>query len=452
MGGRSSARPDNLEAFAKISRNLDEVLETNLRKVLRDYHAFKDANKWGDFDADSLLGAYSRYLNGNDFTARWVAEIGTNFRAAGGSGVIWLPDAAIKASLKAAALNHGRRHVTFDEPVAYGKAPTTGYTDDPVNTASGNFLEIEGDLICGGLAAGLSFERTYNSRSDRVGAFGRGWSSWATARLVPGPDGAAYIGPDGQEALFPRMGGGYARVLGVDALAEPLESGLALRWFGGAGRCVFDEAGRPVSMSRGPGTEVQLTYDAVGRLVEMAHAGGKHVRLGWDEDAERVVTLACSDGRGATYSYDAAGNLVEAQGATGTRTYELDDETGRVVSVIDADGVVELVNTYDDDGRVTEQLSPFGRRTRIMYGIANARYDALGRITEFVDQLGRAATAAYDAAGRPVEQADASGRRALRSYDHAGRLRTLGAADTDPLTIEYDACGRRSPSPSRAHR
>ena len=436
MGSKSSARPDNLEDFAKISRNLDEVLTTNLRKVIRDYHAFQDANNWGVFEADSLIGAYSRYINGNDFTARWVAQIAAAFRAAGGGrALVRLPDSAIRASLKAHGLNHGRRHVTFDKPVAYGSPPTTGYTDDPVNTATGNFVEVESDLVCGGLAAGLSFDRTYNSRSDRIGPFGRGWSSWASVRLVPGPEGASYVGPDGQEAVFPRMGDGYGRIVGVEALVEPLESGLALRRLRGAGRWIFDEAGRLVSVDRGPGTEIQLEHDSAGRLVEMVHAGGKHVRLEWDEDAGRVVALACSDGRRASYGYDAEGDLVHAEGAAGTRSYEL-DENRRVVSVTDADGVVELVNTYDDDGRVTEQLSPFGRRTHIYYlpgGVtvtmdddedhpANTFvHDSEGRLTAVIDGDEQQLSTMYDDWGNPIAVTERNGAVTIQEYDERSR-------------------------------
>jgi Domain of unknown function (DUF6531) len=169
----------------------------------------------GVLDAGSLLSAFGAYLRGNEFSARWVAGIAAAFRRAGGHGaLVRLPDAAIKASLRAAGLDHHRRSVTFDAPVADGTPPTTGYTDDPINTATGNFVMREDDLVCGGLVDGLTVARTYNSRSDRIGAFGRGWGSWATARLVPRPDGAEYVGPDGQEALFARMGAGFGRVVG----------------------------------------------------------------------------------------------------------------------------------------------------------------------------------------------------------------------------------------------
>jgi Domain of unknown function (DUF6531) len=230
----SSARPDDLDAFAAKSRAADDELrghETTLRAV---YGEFVAGTSWGFFDASSLLAGFSTYITANDTDAQWVRRIAAAFRAAGGDGSIsTLPDAAIQASLRAVGLDGTRTSVTFDDPVAYGFPQTTGYADDPVNTASGNFVEAETDLPFTGLVEGLSFTRTYNSRPDAVGPFGRGWSSWATSRLRASSDGAQFEGPDGQRALFPRTGAGYGRVLGVKALVEVLPSGLALRWFGG---------------------------------------------------------------------------------------------------------------------------------------------------------------------------------------------------------------------------
>jgi len=455
--GTSSARPDNLEDFAKRSHHADHELQSALQRLVASYNAFVVENEWGVLDANSLLTAFGRYLRGNDFTARWVAGIAAAFRAAGGSGAIArLPDAAIKASLRAAGLDHARHSVTFDKPVAYG-SPPTGYTDDPINTATGNFVEIESDLVCGGLVDGLSFDRTYNSRSDRVGAFGRGWASWATTRLVPRPDGVEYAGPDGQEALFPRLGDGYGRVVGVEALVEPLESGLALSWFDGR-RWEFDEAGRPVSTSRGPGTEVRLAHDADGRLAELAHAGGKHVRLEWDVGSERIASLECSDGRRASYRYDESSNLVEVEvdGGGGTRRYEL-DESGRVVSVVDADGVVEVVNTFDEDGRVLEQLSPLGRRTRLGYlpgrvtvtmddqadsPVNTYIHDAEGRLLAIVDGDDQQLSVTYDDWGNPSALIERNGAVTVQEWDDRSRPVRRVLATGATCTFVHDDAGR----------
>lgn len=301
------------------------------------YGHFLEGTQWGMLDISAMLAGFAEYIDWNEIDAMWVARIARAFEAAGGDGAIkTLPDSAIHASLKAAGLLGGRGSVSFDDPVAYGMPPTTGYTNDPVNTASGNFVEVEDDLLFGGLAELLGFSRTYNSRSDRAGAFGPGCSSWAGARLRARQDGAQYEGPDGQRALFARMGAGYGRVIGVRGLVEPADSGLVLRWFGG-GSWAFDEAGLPVRLERGPGTGVTLEHE--------------------DGSPRRTAPRR---------RYDEAGHLVEADGACGLRRYEVADN-GRVLSVTDADGVVEAANAYDDDGRVVRQLSPFGRHTLIGY-------------------------------------------------------------------------------------
>jgi Domain of unknown function (DUF6531) len=173
------------------------------------------------------------WLAGNETDAQWVTTIAQAFRDAGAGTV---PDAAIDARLRDAGLAGTRVSVTYDDPVALGEPPTSGYADDPVNTATGNFVEAEIDLVAGGLSRLLGFERTYNSRSDRVGPFGPGWASWASARLRAEPGGAHWEAPDGQRAVIPRAGdagdcAGYAR------LASSGSGAAGSRSTGRAARC-----------------------------------------------------------------------------------------------------------------------------------------------------------------------------------------------------------------------
>jgi RHS repeat-associated protein len=450
----SSARPDDLDGFSRGSRAADAELRASAVRLRSAYDAFVSACRWGTLDAGSLLnGCNPQFLAFNEEDARWVETIAAEFRRAGGSGDIsTLPDAAIAASLRNAGLSDVRGSVTFDDPVAYGFPPTSGYADDPVNTATGNFVELETDLPFGGLLAGLRFARTYNSRSDRVGPFGRGWSSWASARLRARPDGAAYEGPDGQRALFARMGAGYGRVVGVNALVEPLASGLSLSWFGGR-RWEFDEAGLPVRVMRGPGTEVRLRHDEEGRLVELVHQGAKGIDLEWE--GERIVAAACSDGRRVSYRYDDAGNLVEVERSGATRGYGVDDD-GRIMSVTDADGVVEVVNAYDDESRVVEQLSPFGRRTRFTYlrgrvtvtsdddgGPANTYvHDDAGRVLAIVDGDDQRMAFNYDQWGNPVVVTQRGGAATIQEWDERARLVRRVLPTGAELTFAYDDADR----------
>jgi RHS repeat-associated protein len=448
--GTSSARPENLDAFARSSRAADDDLLGLSKPLGPEYNDFLSQTDWGYFDIRSLLGALGTYLDWNEVDARWVAQIAAAFRAAGSNGgLATLPDGAITASLRAAGLDGDRKSVTFDDPVAFGFPPTTGYANDPVNTASGNFVELETDLGFGGLLAGLTFARTYNSRSDAIGAFGPGWSSWADARLRSGPDGAEFAGPDGQRATFPRQGAGYGRVLGVRALVQARASGLTLDWFGAGETWEFDGAGRPAVVRGAPGTAVRLTYDADGRLAELTHATGKRVDVRWDGD--RVVGLDCSDGRSVAYGYDDAGTLVEASRAAVARRYEVDEQR-RIVAVIDADGVVEVRNVYDAEGRVAQQTSPFGRRTSFHYlpgrvtvtnddaaGCANTYvHDRLGRLLAIVDGDDQRLGFSYDQWGNPVAITERGGAVTVQEWDERARLTRRVMPSGAQVAFAYD--------------
>lgn len=450
--GTSSARPSDLERFAQRNRRADHQLESHARRLRIAYGHFLDGTRWGTIDISSMLGGFAEYIDWNEIDAIWVARIARAFEAAGGDGAIkTLPDAAIHASLKAAGLLGGRQSVSFDDPVAYGMPPTTGYTNDPVNTASGNFVEVEQELMFSGLARLLSFTRTYNSRSDRGGAFGPGWSSWAGARLHPRHDGAEYVGPDGQRALFGRMGDGYGRVIGVRGLVEPGEDGLVLRWFGG-GSWEFGAGGLPVRIEQGPGTEVRLEHED-GRLVELRHGSGKRIRVQWSGD--RICALDCSDGRRVEYGYDAAGHLVAADGDAGPRAYEVADN-GRVLSVSDADGVVEVANAYDDDGRVVRQLSPFGRHTIIGYlpgrvtvtsdendGPTNIYiHDDDGRLLSVIDGDDRRVTIQYDQFGNQIAFTDRKGALTVQEWDERGNLTRRVLPSAAEFTFTHDDADR----------
>ena len=337
------------------------------------------------------------------------------------------------------------------DPTGYGAPLMAGYAADPVNTALGNFVEVETDVAFGGLLAGLTFARTYNSRSDRVGAFGPGWSSWASTRLVEGTWTAEFEGPDGQRVAFPRTGTGFGRAVGIDALVERAGSGLVLAWFDGR-RWEFDAAGRVERTWAGPGTAVRFGHDDDGRLVELVHERGRRLGLEWDGD--RIVAVSGSDGRRVAYRYD-QGLLAEADGPAGARRYG-SDGAGRVASVTDADGVVELVNTYDEQGRVLTQRSPFGRLVTFSYGSDGTtvvaddsagptnvyRHDRAGRLVAVTDGHGHTLRKRYDAWGNPVEIVERGGGVTRQEFDDRGHLVRRTTPSGAVFTVSWDDADR----------
>ena len=102
-----------------------------------------------------------------------------------------------------------------------------------------------------------------------------------------------------------------------------------------------------------------------GRLVGLVHERGRSIAVEWDDT--RVSAVEASDGRRVAYGYDEAGRLVSSSGPSGVRRYVWGEQSGLVERVIDGDGVILLVNGYDEEGRVTWQRSPLGRTSRLNF-------------------------------------------------------------------------------------
>ncbi|PPF62151.1 type IV secretion protein Rhs [Rathayibacter tritici] len=444
-GGTSSARPEDLRAFADASSSANDELRERpgkLRGLLTD---FADQCRWGSLDADGVVSGFVSWLAANDQDVVWARSVAEAFAAAGGEGVVsTLADSALALALGSAGVALSREDITITPAQAYGAPPTSGFADDPVNTGTGNFLETEVDLGFPGGAGSLRWERTYNSLDERTGAFGPGWSSVAQVRLRVEDDGATLVLPDGREVLFPRQGEGWDRAVGENRWLsrESGPEGDRLVVSGNdRSRWLFTAGGQWLSAASGPGTRVDVAYDEDGALTRLVHERGRWVALEWS--GGRIVVAHASDGRRVEYVYD-AGRLIAAAGPGGTRRYGWNAD-GLIESVTDAGGVVEVRNRYDAKRRVLAQTSPFGRTTRYAY--------LPGRASVVSDTDGsRSNTWISDARGRLVGIIDPAGRRQSMSYDAAGNLLSATGRDGTVTAHAYDARGRlvRTKTPSGA--
>ncbi|HET8970439.1 MAG TPA: DUF6531 domain-containing protein, partial [Candidatus Nanopelagicales bacterium] len=448
-GGTSSARPARLRTFATSSKGGNDLLRTTPATLTAKLADFDRVCRWGRIDAAGVVAGFTKWLSANDGDVQWAKTVADAFAAAGGEGnVSTLSNSAINAALRSAGVDATRKDLTIDPPQAYGNPPTTGYANDPVNTSTGNFVENESDLAFPGAAALLGSGRCYNSfDTDESGAFGLGWSSLAEAGIVFDDEGLARFRlPDGRQLIFPRLGDGWDRAVGDSAWLHraDLDGQQRLRVSGTDGSwwsCAAD--GTVIAYGTGPeadGNLVRLGRDGAGRLVRLEHGRGQAIGLTWDSvaGADRIVRATGSDGRVVTFGYDDQARLTSATGALGTRTYRWAEfgQQSLVAAVVDADGVVEAENSYDDRRRVVSQRSPFGRTTRFVY--------LPGRVTVVSDEDGcRSNTWIADDRGRLVGVVDADERRQSTSYDRWGNPVLLTERDGSTTIHEYDTRGRR---------
>lgn len=368
------------------------------------------------------------------------------FEAVGtGGGVVTVSDTSIGAALASVGLDIFRDDFTIGPFSALGTPPTNGFADDPVNTATGNFLEPETDLPFSGGAASLACTRMYNSLDARVGVFGVGWSSVFDVRLTLDEEGAGFVMADGRQVCFPRQGAGWDRGTGENFwLAEEPAGTLPLRREAAGAALVvrnnaggwwaFSLAGVWLGSGNGPGTTVRVLREESGRVSGLVHEWGRSLTVEYAGD--RVASVSASDGRRLEYLYDDERRLVGVQDAVGTRSYRWNSQ-GLVDRVVSAAGVVECENAYDDTGRVIQQVTAFGRTVRFAY--------LRGRVTSVSDDDGtRANTWVSDAKGRVVGVIDADGNRQSMAYDRHGNLVPVTERDGQTTVHAVDDRGRRT--------
>ncbi len=233
---------------------------------------------------------------------------------------------------------------------------------DPVNTANGSFVHSATDASLPG--AGLPFRstRTYNSADPSSGPLGPGWSLNVTAAaLVQGNGDVIVRAEDGQQLYFSAQGDGtYAGGDGIHSSLTPVPGGgwqltrkdeLAYQ---------FDTAGRVVEVSDHSANQLSFGYDPDGRLVTVTDTAGRVISLAYD--AGMLASLTLPDGRTVTYGYSSGRltSVTDPAGATTTYTY---DGTGRLATIVDANGHTQVANTYGSDGRLTDQVDALGHRS-----------------------------------------------------------------------------------------
>ena len=438
-GSVTSANPDALRSFASSASSYETEVLDHVSKLGASLNHYAEECAWAPLKTSSLQKANATFLDNEVNDINWANVVASGFEAAGGSGTMSsLPDASIGAMLTVAGVREGREPISVKAPQFVGDPQTSGYADDPVNTTTGNFVEPETDLAFAGGSVELEFSRTYNSVNSALGSLGPGWSSIADSRLRIEAEGAAWTTATGRQIDFARNGTDWDRAVGENLWLYEDRTSHA-RWIirdNKSGWFTFDDAGRPLVEGKGP--QGTVAYEWVDdRLARITHRRHRSIELKWsagDPGASKITGLSASDGRCVAFNYNSAGQLTAASVDGVSRSYEWNNE-GLIVRVIDPDGVIEVDNSYNDQGQVIAQRSPSGRTSHYSYlpgGVTVVAdedgtrsnswiHDAKGRLVGAVDSEGHRQSTAWDRWNNLVMFTDRAGSVTVREFDKRGR-------------------------------
>ena len=377
--GVSSAEPAALEKYVSfIQDTLNPDMEFYFSSIDTAYNRYLTECQWGMLVIDGLLKATMEWLIDNTHDATWISQVAQAFRQAGAGVHFTVSDAALTASLQQAGVSAGRKRLHVPDVQVYGAQPSSGYANDPVNVATGNFIEEEKDLSDGGVSlvrmynsiAAAGAASTHEGYAAPVGAFGSGWSSTVDTHLGFTASGVVWADVDGRQVFFARAGAGFARAAGeawwlhrytvnpADSSASQAsdsENGAAHDEANGGVRAQAAHAGFAVVISLAAEHSDQVVsggeFYAVSNNAGQYHyytRGGAWLGSWGSEPSSAVAAIYEDASNGGSSSRVRA--MVGAFGKAIRLSY--DDVSGRAVAVTGAGSRVEYA--YSETGHLVE--------------------------------------------------------------------------------------------------
>ena len=317
----------------------------------------------------------------------------------------------------------------------YGPQAPSGYSADPVNTATGNYIYQRTDLEIPGKGTPLVFERNYNSQDDTDGPLGFGWNHSYNSVLTVNADSTVTIrwGDGRTETWTPDGGGGYTPQYGVfDTLIDNGDGTFTLRK---KDLTVynFNTSGKLSGIVDKNLNTLSLTYSA-GNLALVSDTSGRNISFTYDAN-NRITTITDPMGRTVQFAYDVDGNLTSSTDMNGNVTAFTYDTQHQVLAVVDPRGNTLVSNTYDALKRVvTSQSDAKG-------GVTSYTYDEVNKKTTIVDQLGYTTIHYHDSLLRLIQETDHLGNSAYYTYDSAGNRTEVKDKNGNSTTYAYDSSG-----------
>ena len=271
-----------------------------------------------------------------------------------------------------------------------GTCPCHSRTAEPINVTNGNMYLQQGDYALPSVGPGINITRTYNSNSQRIGLFGRGWSSEYDESIVTYDANLARLNrPDGR-AIY------LGRPIGSSGVFAPIEKDFhgSLVQNGGTNSTVtttdgsvrqFDSVGKLISLADRIGNQTTLTYDNGGKLASVTDPFGRVLSFTTNSNGQ-VVSISDTMGTVATYTYGGGNKLLSVTYADNSAFQFAYDGSSRLTSVTDALGNILESHTYDSQGRaLTSEKQGGVERYTLSYMSANETdvTDALSHVIKY---------------------------------------------------------------------
>uniref|UniRef100_UPI0036D7AD40 RHS repeat-associated core domain-containing protein n=1 Tax=Photorhabdus sp. RM322S TaxID=3342825 RepID=UPI0036D7AD40 len=323
-----------------------------------------------------------------------------------------------------------------------GKATeTTPSASDPVDVATGDFLQVWPVLALPGLLP-LALNRVYRSTAHFSGLFGPKWADdWSQHLRRDGEEthftdaeGVIYTFHTPDENVFSvNLYAGHYLLYGqlsgeLHLFNRRTQHILSFAQRQGDKRCLSTIADRN-------GNRTVFRYDETGRLADIVHADSAELVLHYEHQQLTAIDWRhqgqCQ--RLVTCRYDSQGYLAECESFQFNHLWHEYSPPGYMTRWHDTDKT-DVALHYDHRGRITALTTPQG------YWQDRFDYDDAHRATTYFDAEGGCTRYEYNADGLVTREVNPLGHETLTQWDFGHKI-----AETDPLgrttTCEYSPYG-----------
>ena len=332
--------------------------------------------------------------------------------------------ASWNALLKDLMKNHG-----MEDFLKGARAALCAMTGDPVNANTGNFIYIKEDIKIQSRIP-LSLTRSYNSKEEKVGVFGKGWRHSYEISVSREENGYIVHLSDGQdEAYLLDDEGNIISVFDDFDRLQKTKDGFEYKSGEGLSY-LFNKEGKLLCMERKDKVKVVLSYDTKGRLLSVSDALGSSLYFLYD-DLGKLREVKDHTGRKIEYRYE-SGQLGTVYYG-GQRAYDYFYEKELLVKIKNPRGVYVLENLYDGADRVKIQRFADG-------GIIRYEYDSEERKTFVTNQNENIEVHVHDGNFRNIES-EYAGESESFTYDERNLLTSYTDKKGNTTTYKYDKKG-----------
>jgi RHS repeat-associated protein len=217
-------------------------------------------------------------------------------------------------------------------------------------------------------------------------------------------------------------------VTGLYRIEERLGGTTSFDWFS------LQEQYRISSFTDADGKTLSYAYNGDGRVQTITDCYARTLTFayyGSGANQGLLQSVTDSTGRSVGYTYVGGGYLDSVTDPENYVTHFDYDADGRLWKVRNQLNQTVVENTYDDRGRVSQQIAEGDAAQTWHFAITGVR-------NAQIDPLGHRATLLYDTRGRQTGAIDALGHRATMAYDGQDHLVTATDPKNHTTTYQYD--------------